>query len=226
MTSGGNVQKQEMKSGTGAQERLLEAAMVIFGKDGYDAATTRAIAREAGTNIAAIPYYFNGKEGLYQAVIKHIVSLVTQQVDHVVQRVNESVFAGQNGRLEALALLEELISKLFNFLVGSPEGERFSKIILREQMYPTPAYDLIFKGFMEPVLDSIAVLIQNIVGDASERSARLRAMAIMGQVLAFRVARETVVRSLELKGYDAAELEEIRGIILEHTRNILNPFMS
>ena len=220
------MRQEGKKSGTGTQERLLEAAMDIFGKDGYEAATTRAIVREAGTNIAAIPYYFNGKEGLYRAVISHIVDQLRQQVDGVVQIVHDSSFAGEDGRKRALAVLEELLGKVLDFIVGSSQGARFSRIILREQMYPTPAYDLIFKGFMEPVLDSLALLIQGITADPSGRSARIRAVAILGQVIAFRVARETVVRSLELEGYDAAELEEIRAIVLDHTRNIMKPFLS
>ncbi len=59
--------KSVKKNKAGAQERLLEAALDIFGRDGYEAATTRAIAKKAGVNIAAIPYYYNGKEGLYRA---------------------------------------------------------------------------------------------------------------------------------------------------------------
>ena len=61
--------KSQNKTPQGAKERLLEAATDVFGRYGYEAATTRMIAKEAKVNIAAIPYYFNGKEGLYFAVI-------------------------------------------------------------------------------------------------------------------------------------------------------------
>ena len=46
-----------------AKERLVQAGIVVFGKHSYEAATTRMIAKKAGVNIAAIPYYYNGKGG-------------------------------------------------------------------------------------------------------------------------------------------------------------------
>ena len=48
-------------------------------------------------------------------------------------------------------------------------------------------------------------------------------MAIMGQVLVFRFARETIVRSLDMEGYSAEELQEIRGIIIAHTWKTIKP---
>lgn len=221
---GGIVQEDARKSGAGAQERLLEAAMDIFGRDGYEAATTRTIAREAGVNIAAIPYYYNGKEGLYLAVIAHIVELIEGQVAEKVQEIAGLSFDGDVGKARALGELETLLEKVINFMLGSPQGTRVARIILREQMYPTAAYDLIFNGFMAPMLNALATLIMVLTEDPSERSAKIRAMAIMGQVMAFRIARETIVRSLDLEGYSSSELAEIRSIILEHTRNIINSF--
>jgi TetR/AcrR family transcriptional regulator, regulator of cefoperazone and chloramphenicol sensitivity len=216
------MQKDIGTSKGGTQFRLLEAAMDIFGRDGYQAATTRAIAGKANVNIAAIPYYYNGKEGLYQAVITHIVDLIKQQITGPVQEISGLSFAGEDGKVKALNKLETVLETLINFMLGSSQGTRIARIILREQMYPTSAYDSIFNGFMAPLLDALAVLIIALTGNPSGRTARMRALAIMGQVMAFRVARETIVRSLDLEGYSASELDEIRSIIFEHTRNILH----
>src|SRR5579862_9588675 len=48
--------------------RLLEAAIDVFGRHGFDGASTRMLAKAAGVNLQAIPYHFGGKEGLYLAV--------------------------------------------------------------------------------------------------------------------------------------------------------------
>lgn len=215
------MQLEEKKSEGGTQERLLEAALDVFGRDGYEAATTRAIAREAGANIAAIPYYYNGKEGLYRAVVSRIVELIREQIDEPMRRINKQTFE-ESDKAAAQDTLEMMLTRMIKFMVGSSQGVRVARIILREQMYPTAAYDLIFKDFMAPAMNTLACLIMIITGNTSERTAKLRALAIVGQIMAFRVARESIVRSLDLHGYDAAELEEIRAIILEHTRNTLN----
>jgi len=49
--------------------RLLDACITCIERDGIDALTVRAIAREAGVNIAAINYYFRSKEALVEEVL-------------------------------------------------------------------------------------------------------------------------------------------------------------
>jgi TetR/AcrR family transcriptional regulator len=50
------------------RERILEAAMVEFGEQGFAGARISAIARRAGVNEQLISYYFDSKEGLYRAL--------------------------------------------------------------------------------------------------------------------------------------------------------------
>jgi len=49
---------------------LLEAARVQFETNGYDCATLRDIAREAGADVALIKRYFGGKEALFTEALK------------------------------------------------------------------------------------------------------------------------------------------------------------
>ena len=55
--------------GASTRTALLKAAGQLFAEVGYAAATNRAISDQAGTNTAAIAYYFGGKDGLYEAVL-------------------------------------------------------------------------------------------------------------------------------------------------------------
>lgn len=50
------------------KKRLLKAALDIFSKHGYDAATTRSIAKKAGVNESLIHRYFDSKHGLFLAL--------------------------------------------------------------------------------------------------------------------------------------------------------------
>ncbi|WP_433377635.1 TetR/AcrR family transcriptional regulator [Actinoplanes sp. CA-142083] len=52
------------------RERILEAALVEFGEHGFAGARIGAIARRAGANQQLISYYFDGKAGLYRALIE------------------------------------------------------------------------------------------------------------------------------------------------------------
>ena len=58
------------RDGEAARERLLLAALNLFSEKGYTPTSTRDIAVAAGTNVAAIAYYFGDKAGLYRAVFE------------------------------------------------------------------------------------------------------------------------------------------------------------
>lgn len=50
------------------RQRILDAAAAEFSAHGYAGARVRAIADRAGVNQQLVSYYFDGKEGLYQAM--------------------------------------------------------------------------------------------------------------------------------------------------------------
>lgn len=57
------------------KEALLHAARSAFQRAGYDGASTRQIAAEAGCNAALINRYFGGKLGLFKAVMSACLDL-------------------------------------------------------------------------------------------------------------------------------------------------------
>ncbi len=52
------------------KESLLIAAKRIFAHKGFDGATVKDIADEAGVNVSLVSYHFNGKENLFRACIQ------------------------------------------------------------------------------------------------------------------------------------------------------------
>lgn len=59
--------RQPRSDGQAARARLLATALRLFADKGFTKTSTRDIAHAAGTNIAAISYYFGDKAGLYRA---------------------------------------------------------------------------------------------------------------------------------------------------------------
>lgn len=58
---------------TDKRERILIAAETLFSKQGFEGVSTRALAKEAGVNIAMLSYYFGSKEKLYEATIHYLM---------------------------------------------------------------------------------------------------------------------------------------------------------
>ncbi len=67
------------------RQLILEAAVACIEQDGLEKVTTRSIARQAGTNIASINYYFRSKEDLLAQVlgmtINHMLEDVVTAID-------------------------------------------------------------------------------------------------------------------------------------------------
>lgn len=60
--------------------RLRQAALEVFSKVGYDAATTRMVAKKAGLNESLIQRYFEGKAGLLISLINSFLEAEKAEV--------------------------------------------------------------------------------------------------------------------------------------------------
>ncbi len=66
-----------------AQARIRDAAMRLFGEQGFDRATIRGIAEVAGVSPGLVRHHFGSKEGLRDACDAHLA--------RAVERINEQV---------------------------------------------------------------------------------------------------------------------------------------
>jgi TetR/AcrR family transcriptional regulator len=97
-------------------EEILKAAMKIFVREGYDGATTKLIADEAGINEVTLFRKFHSKENILQAVI-------TQQRDNALRGLTSALSRrahnddNNNGNAPRIATtLEELWGALIEFM--------------------------------------------------------------------------------------------------------------
>lgn len=65
---------RQVRDAEATQKQILDAAMAEFAKHGLSGARIEAIAKGASVTTAMIYYYFESKEGLYQAVLQRLAS--------------------------------------------------------------------------------------------------------------------------------------------------------
>jgi AcrR family transcriptional regulator len=70
-------------------EGILQAAVRLFARKGYEATSTREIVEAAGVTKPMIYYYFKNKEGLYQAVLTRFLSQFALRLRAVVDESRE-----------------------------------------------------------------------------------------------------------------------------------------
>jgi AcrR family transcriptional regulator len=63
------AKKKNVEEDLSTEEKIKEAARIVFTKKGYAATRTRDIAEEAGINLALLNYYFRSKEKLFELIM-------------------------------------------------------------------------------------------------------------------------------------------------------------
>lgn len=109
------------------KSKILEAAGNLIAQNGFAQTTNKAIAQIAEVDLAAINYHFEGRDGLYKAVLAeaHTHYINEQQLFELVQSSIPPI-----KKLEIF--FETLISKLVEKDIWH------SKVFIRELFSPTP----------------------------------------------------------------------------------------
>lgn len=205
------------RRGVDAREKLLEAALDAFGQDGFDGASTRDIARQAGVNLAAIPYHFGGKDGLHRAVAVYIVDSISRQIGPAVAMVEAGSQHLPKDAPSAKVMLHRLLDAACDMLIGNPQAGRWAPFIMRELMAPTPSFDVLYEGFVGRMHKTITLLYARATGrEAEAEETIVRAFAILGQLMVFRMARAVVLRRLAWKDYGPDQVAMVRAMLHEH----------
>jgi AcrR family transcriptional regulator len=204
-----------------SRARLIDAALDLFGSRGFEATSTRAIASRAKVNLAAIPYYFRSKEGLYRAVAEHIAAelnvLVGAERDRILESVHKTPLSPAHARVAMHALVERFAS-----IIVSSEAARWAPFILREQMHPTSAFGVLYEAFMEPTHRALSALLAAVTrSDPGSIETRLRVFTLIGQVIVFRAAQKMVLKRLGWQRIDGGEFEHIKRIVHENLDRII-----
>jgi len=78
------AEKSKSDGDTSTEQKIKNAAQIVFHKKGFAAARTRDIAEEAGINLALLNYYFRSKEKLFNIVMIETLSKFFESVSIVI----------------------------------------------------------------------------------------------------------------------------------------------
>ncbi|QEH81409.1 DUF1956 domain-containing protein [Sphingomonas sp. C8-2] len=197
------------------KSQLLEAGLVLFGRGGLEGVSTRQLADAAGVNLNAIQYHFGGKEEVYLAVASHIVDTTGSAIRAAAQSI--AIGAEKLEPADAARQVGKILSAVVSVIFGTPDASTRGAFMLREQMQPGRAFDIIYKGYVEAVHIAISALCARARGlAADDPEAIIQAHAMFGQALAFGVARDTLARRLGRRQLGTEDLSVI-GPILERS---------
>jgi AcrR family transcriptional regulator len=199
------------------RESLLAAAMEVFARDGFGAASTRAIARAANANQALIGYHFGNKQRLYLTVFEHIADRIETVLGPTLARIETELAPPVDGDPANARLLLDLVSG-FAAMLLSDETATWARLILNEQQQPSAAFDVLYQRVIGRVARLLTQLVARLRGrtDITVED-RLIAITIIGQVLVFRVARAAVLRQF---GWDGIGPRQVGAIVARLRANV------
>jgi TetR/AcrR family transcriptional regulator, regulator of cefoperazone and chloramphenicol sensitivity len=134
--------------GEQSRERLLHSALALFAEHGFAKTSTRQLAEAAGTNLAAISYYFGDKAGLYRAAFSEL---------HGNSEEDMARFVGVH-----LSLTEALRGFYGGFVEPLKHGvlmEQCVKLHMREMLEPTGLWAEEINQGIKPMHDALVVVL-------------------------------------------------------------------
>lgn len=209
--------------GDATRKRLIEAAIEIFGVNGFDGTSTRMLAERAQANLGAIPYYFGGKAGLYRAAAQHIADGLSAKMLATVTGVESALKDRNLAHSQLFELLDRLMVRTFAAIVlGSAEADSWCYFIVREQMQPREGFEILYRSVMARIQRLCVTLVARIL-DVPEDDPRnsIRAMTIMGEIMIFRTARAATLKRLGWSRFTAERLAEVQSVLSENFRHLL-----
>jgi TetR/AcrR family transcriptional regulator, regulator of cefoperazone and chloramphenicol sensitivity len=214
------------KTAGDAKQRLIEAGLEIFGTFNLEGATTRQLASRAGVNQAAIPYYFGGKEELYLAVVQHMVDLRTRELRPAILQMRELVQKQNLTPAEAFEMLKAIFGQFLEKMLSGGIDTAWARIIIREQMQPTKAFDVLYQHWMRFVHETITGLLAVILRKKpTDQQVILRAHSLLGQMLIFIAGRQTILRRVSWQTYDEQSVKAVRQALFDQMDLMFKPLV-
>lgn len=206
---------EHLPAPTGTRADLINAALRLFGRDGYAATSTRALAAEAGTNIASIAYHFGGKEALRLACGEEVMRRIGAIA-------NPPEIPADLPPPAATAMLEEMLRSFVGFLTRSPEAAATVGFLLRELAEDGPVLEMIYDQFFARTHVALCRLCAAATGgDADTEEVRLLVFSLLGQAIYFRVGAPLIQRRMGWAGYSKEESRAIADRLVANLHAIL-----
>ncbi|MGB2808375.1 MAG: CerR family C-terminal domain-containing protein [Sedimentisphaerales bacterium] len=184
-------------------DRLLDAAEELFSEHGFEGASVRDIAADAGCNIAAVNYYFGGKDKLYTEVWRrHLLQMRDARLQAIEQVMSES---GDKPSLE------DLLRSFANAFVGPFRDEnrsrRFMNLMAREMIDQRVPVNLFVDEVVKPTMGAVREALLRACPGLDESKIWLLIVFLAGQLMHV-VHVKTMFEQTEIAEMPAFDLNE------------------
>ncbi len=184
-----------------ARKRLIEAAQAAFAERGFDGVSVRDITADAGVNIAAVNYYFGGKEGLYIEAVKHAHDCAGRMDGF------PKPPPGTPPAEKLRGFIREMVHRMH-----APASPTSMKLMMREMADPGKASHVVVTEFIQPVAFMLREILREMLPKLDESRLLATGFSVIGQILFYRQNRPVSELIFGKKVVDALDVE----LVTEH----------
>jgi len=121
------------------KQLLIDAAKILFAKNGYDGTSVKDISQKAQVNISLVSYHFQGKEGLFRACLQ------SHGQEHL--KIAQKILSPPSSQAEFELRLRLFAEQIVDTHIAEPD---VCKILMREcEMQMPVARDLFKETFLK-----------------------------------------------------------------------------
>ncbi len=188
--------------GADSRDRILASAGALFAARGYSGVSMRDLARAAKVNLGAISYHFGGKAALYHETVRRLIDDIGPLFGPILGRLDAGVEAAQRDPDALSACAADFVGSLVGAVLGANKMRWQMAFLMREFHQPSREFPLLLAERIGPMHDAVGRLVAAALGgDPQAPENRIRAAAIVGQVMAFEAVRVVVCARLGWKNY-------------------------
>jgi len=181
------------------KKRILQAAVGLFSERGMKGASIRDICGIAEANIAAVNYYFGGKESLYTAAIKSVL--------------DDAADASPMPRIsDDPTDPERMLGNWIEWLIrtyAAPEATTLMMILRQEISDPGQVAEPVLSGVLRPMYEELDLILAAFMPGENSATERRRARDLVIGPTMSRLLLQPMNEKLGLNGDD----EDIESLV-------------
>ncbi|HJM61274.1 MAG TPA: CerR family C-terminal domain-containing protein [Alphaproteobacteria bacterium] len=203
-------------------ERLLHTAGILYAKRSFDSISTRQVTSAAGVNLAAIAYYFGGKDGLQQAVIDHVVAHSNEHIGRIFAELDTAIDGADGDRALLAEATTRFGSDILRTCLPLDLQTWWVAVITRALGLLSPGEEQIYETVFLPCHRVVRKLVEVATGRQNFEHVGIVTEALVGDFLMICRNQPIVLRSLGWENFTPERIEQVAAVVTNRMLGRLN----
>lgn len=194
---------------------ILEAAEKLFSELGYEGASTRQIAKEAGANMAMINYYFGSKEGVFMEIMNNRIQSFKEELNSISH--------------DQLSCMEKILKVVEGYATRILCNHSLHKMMHRELSLPQrPEMFFTIKNAMAENMLVIEQIITDGIAEGSFRPVDVRMLiaTLMGTISYVAISPSKITSGTTLDINNKKDRKIITERLIVHLKDLVTIYLT